>query len=178
MRPQDLEVFGRWVDEGFKNSYEKKLFEMVPLPSFLTTLVAPLFVNVPKLRGANRKRARGVLGEALISQGRVAPPEEEQRMRTALVERMRSYEARFADADQRWLLATPNPTAADFSLYGILERLVGDTGDAHMGTATPWLWEEARTPNLRAWHGRISDAHPIRFYGKTRDCRAWAPKAA
>ena len=39
---------------------------------------------------------------------------------------------------------------------------------------TPWLFGEAQTARLQAWHQRMQASHPIVFRGKTAACKAWS----
>jgi hypothetical protein len=55
----------------------------------------------------------------------------------------------------------------------MLERLVGESGDGKMGSATPWLLDASGADRLRAWHVRMCTLYPIRFKGKTRECKVW-----
>ena len=126
-------------------------------------------------RGAHsrsmRKRARAILGEDLICTGRWPKPDEEEKMREALIKVMQMLDSKFKSDDQEWICATPSPSAADFSLQGVLGRLVTELGDADMGIATPWLWEAcfgsgAGASRLQQWSERINSKFPIRFLNK------------
>ena len=118
-------------------------------------------------------------------------------MRASLVKEVQSLDRRFLAEEQHFLFpeSGAHPTAADFAAYGILERLVGDEGDGDMGTATPWLFAEAKVPpnpnpdpntnwmakakvpRLQAWHTRMRAGFPIRFLGKQGQCQAWGGPA-
>jgi glutathione S-transferase len=95
-------------------------------------------------------------------------------MRRALIAAVTTLEEKLArSTDQLWLEQTAEPSAADFSVYGLIERLVGDEGDAQMGTATPWLWEESGASRLRDWHARMAGRFPLHFLGKESECKVW-----
>ncbi len=172
--------FAWWVDEGFVASYERKMLEdSIPfwssiLPLALSRRLLNMIVDTGRLRGYWRKRARTTLGEELIPQGREPAADELPRMKAALLDAFRKLDAYFQTADQRHICATEQPSAADFALYGILERLVGNEGDGNMGAVTPWAFGESGASKLQAWHARMQAAHPIRFTGKTGACKAWA----
>ena len=151
----------------------KSLGKHFMLTGELDRRLLPWLMDLGRLRGANRKRARGVLGEALIPAGR-AKPDEEARLRASLLELVQALDARLATPAQQWLCATEQPSAADFAVYGMLERLVGQEGDAFMGSATPWLYREAAAAKLEAWHARMVSGYPIRFRGKANACKAWS----
>ena len=70
-----------------------------------------------------------------------------------------------ADA-QPYLLPGDAPTAADFSVFGQLERIVGDMGDAQIPCSLPELLSQEPLARLRAWHQGMRQRHPIRFKGK------------
>ena len=95
-------------------------------------------------------------------------------MKAALLDVFRKLDGYFTTADQQFVCATGQPSAADFALYGILERFVGNEGDGNMGAATPWAFDESGAAKLQAWHARMQAAHPIRFTGKTGACKAWS----
>ena len=169
--------FTWWVEYGFNVSLMPKLCEvMFPrfIPASLAAWLVPYFVDVGRLRGSVRKRVRGLLGEELVPPGRDPGPEEEPGMRRALIAAVTTLEEKLArSTDQLWLEQTAEPSAADFSVYGLIERLVGDEGDAQMGTATPWLWEESGASRLRGWHARMAGRFPLHFLGKESECKVW-----
>ena len=161
--------FTWWVEEGYKASYERKIREQVLFPA----LFMPGDQVTGRMRGSYRKKARAVVGEELIPPGREPGPDEEANMKASLLKEVRTFEACFSSEGQPFLFPGATPTAADFALYGILERLVGDEGDGDMGTATPWLFAEANVPRLQAWHTRMRDKYPIQFLGKGDKCKVW-----
>ena len=140
------------------------------MPTPVATFALPYFLPVGRIRGSMRKRARAILGEDLICPGRWPKPDEEEKMKQSLIEQMRMLDRKFKSDAQEWICATPSPSAADFSLQGVLGRLVTDLGDAQMGIATPWLWEESfgagANSRLQRWSERINAKFPIVFLGK------------
>ena len=172
--------FAWWVDAGYVATYERKMLEQL-LPFWSSVLPLPvsrwvlnLAVDTGRLRGSYRKKARAILGEELVPSGRAALPDEAPRLRAALVAAAKALDGRFASPAQLWVCGTEDPSAADFALYGILERLVGTSGDGNVAPATPWLFGEAQTARLQAWHQRMQASHPIVFRGKTAACKAWS----
>ena len=115
-----------------------------------------------------------MLGEELIPPGREPAPDEEARLKASLLGAVGQLEGRLGKTP--WLCGTAKPSAADFALYGCLERLVGTEGDARMGAAAPWLWAEAGAPKLQAWYRRMVEEFPIRFVGKGKECKVWGLK--
>ena len=164
--------FTWWVEAGFRATYCRRMARdlfCVPLPACIGRHLMRCIVPIGRLRGSMRKKARAVLGDTMITPGRYPAADEEDKVRAALVAELRALDGRLAaapPAPKRWLCRTDHPSAADFALYGCLERLVGESGDSNMGTATPWLFAEANVAEVQAWHARMLAAHPIRFLGK------------
>ena len=48
----------------------------------------------------------------------------------------------------------------------MLERLVGQTGDADVLPSIPELLNEEKLERLWEWHRMMREEHPIRFKGK------------
>jgi len=67
---------------------------------------------------------------------------------------------------QPYLLPGDAPTAADFAVFGQLDRIVGDMGDAEIPCSLPELLDQEPLARLRAWHQGMRQRHPIRFKGK------------
>ena len=67
---------------------------------------------------------------------------------------------------QPYLLPGDAPTAADFAVFGQLDRIVGDMGDAEIPCSLPGLLDQEPLARLRAWHQGMRQRHPIRFKGK------------
>ena len=65
-----------------------------------------------------------------------------------------------------YMLRGNHPTAADFSLFAQVERLVGTMGDAAMGAAVPDLLQERGLGRLWEWREGMLALHPISFRGK------------
>ncbi|KAJ1494792.1 hypothetical protein T484DRAFT_1764824 [Baffinella frigidus] len=163
-----------WVEEGFQASI--KIREMVIpnwVPAAIADFILPYIFDVGRSRGFLRKRCRGILGEDLIPEGRDAGPDEGPGMKRALLAHIATLEGKLSGGKQ-WIEGTEEPSAADFALYGMMERFVGSVGDAEMGACTPWLWEESGATQLQAWHQRMVARFPIRFIGKDDECKVWS----
>ena len=65
-----------------------------------------------------------------------------------------------------YLKGALRPTAADFALYAMLERFIGDMGDVAVPCSLPELTQEAEFERLWAWREMMRSRHPIRFKGK------------
>ena len=91
------------------------------------------------------------------------------RMREILIQELHFFQSHLRSDDQPYLVAgASQPTAADFSVYAQLERLVGGKGpyDVYLEPAAPWLREEASLQSLWDWHQRMRSTCPVQFKGK------------
>jgi len=70
-------------------------------------------------------------------------------------------------AEQLWLLNTPAPTAPDFTLFGLLEHLVGDSG-IDLGACYPDLFEGGAYPLLKSFFWRCKGQFGITFTNDQR----------
>lgn len=90
---------------------------------------------------------------------------DEAAIRKLLMDELVSVQALISE--QTDLLANASrPSAADCTLYAMLERLVGDMGDVRLPCALPELATEPQLEQLMAWHRRMREKLPIKFKGK------------
>ena len=111
-------------------------------------------------RDKNRLKAFAQLGEW--------PPEAE--VRAKLIAELQFFQSLLQAPGQRYLLpdSTRGPSAADISLYVVIERIVGSHGDVPLRSPLPELVSEeaTRLARLWEWHRMMKAAHPIVFKGK------------
>ena len=91
---------------------------------------------------------------------------DETAVRRMLVAELAELQVTLQTDTQPYLLPGDTPTAADFSVFGQLERIVGDMGDAQIPCSLPELLNQEPLARLRAWHQGMRQRHPIRFKGK------------
>jgi glutathione S-transferase len=91
---------------------------------------------------------------------------DEPAVRRLLVAELAELQSTLQADAQPYLLPGDAPTAADFSVFGQLERIVGDMGDAQIPCSLPELLSQEPLARLRAWHQGMRQRHPIRFKGK------------
>lgn len=91
---------------------------------------------------------------------------DEPQVRRMLVAELAELQSLLQTDAQPYLLPGDAPTAADFSVFGQLERIVGDMGDAQIPCSLPELLSQEPLARLRAWHQGMRQRHPIRFKGK------------
>ena len=155
-----------WVDDaGFGRSILEPVRGALPswmLPRFIpsTLLQLPLRSERTKFRHQART-AMDVTDDDL---------DDEPRMRQLLVQELEFFQAQLQDAAQPYLVpGTTQPTAADFSVYPQVERLVGGNDGAYdvgLPPALPALKQEASLERLWQWHARMQKECPVQFKDK------------
>ena len=155
-----------WVDaEGYRNSMRKSISKQM-FPSWLSPvsgIVVDLFTK------STRNDFRKQVAKTLDIEVNDRILDDEPKMREALVEELRYFQSFLGKtADQKYLLTKDTPTAADFSVYVQVERLVGTTGDANVYCSMPDLKQETATDlgEFWKWHELMTKSHPIVFKGK------------
>ena len=94
-------------------------------------------------------------------------PQGAQAVRERLVEELEYCQTTLAAGS--FLLGEAVPTAADFTLYAMLERLCGDMGDVRLPNALPDLLDEAPSlTRLREWWEGMRASVPVRFKGNLK----------
>lgn len=166
-----LDVWSRyfnWVDrEGFDQSIA--LLVKKRLPCCIACCLTPYNLAPIKKSRAKYVRISGnVLGEENLASREAAVE--------GLLKTLDRYEASLGSDEQKYLVPdTTGVTAADCIVYAELQRIVGDSGDAHFPPCLPGLLEEnkARLPRLGRWYQRMCNEHPIAF--KPRRDKEWKP---
>ena len=90
-------------------------------------------------------------------------------VRERLLCELEFFQSHLETEEQPYLLpGSSRPSAADISLYVLVERIVGTMGDVPLPAPLPELpaEEEARLGRLWKWHQRMRAAHPIVYKGK------------
>ena len=151
-----------WVDEeGYCRSMKKTMARAM-LPSYIPAIASEFIVNLflGSIKAKYRQlsmEALGVTEEDLMDRSKVL---------SILREELTHFQSHLKADDQQYLLGTDS-TAADFSVYAQVERLVGDMGDANVLPSIPEFKDE--TPELGRfwkWYALMRERHPIVFKGK------------
>jgi glutathione S-transferase len=168
--------YGYVNDQGYVNSMQKSFAKLI-LPSWLRSLGGASASNfvVDRLVASERQRYRGKVLEALSLDDESALVDEAA-MRSALVQELEFFQSLLVlpSATQPFLLqGATEPTAADFSLYAQLNRLVGTTPDSGacdivVDASLPALpvQEAVRLRRLWEWHALMCANYPGHFKGK------------
>ena len=151
-----------WVDEEGYSRSMKKTMARAMLPSFVPAMAGEFTVNL--FLGSIKAKYRQLAMEALgVTEEHLADP---SKIRKILVEELTYFQSFLKTDDQPYLLGKDS-TAADFSVYAQVERLVGDMGDANVIPSVPELKDQ--TPELERfwkWHELMRERHPLVFKGK------------
>ena len=160
-----------WVNHtGYSRSMKLSASKMVPFPA-----IFPGFLLDFALKSTRSKFRRNVSKVLEIDNDKVL--DDEPYMRQILIKELQYFQDLLLKADddqQPYLIPnTTEPTAADFSVYAQLERLVGggDTvSDVPISPAILELKTEEPTKSslskLWKWHNRMRDHCPVHFKGK------------
>ncbi|KAL7578885.1 hypothetical protein ACA910_006860 [Epithemia clementina (nom. ined.)] len=156
-----------WVnDDGFHASMQKSLKHMIP--GYISWAV-PNFVLGLALQSTRSKFRTQVARTLGVSETEL---DDAAAMRARLVDEL-VYLQSLLQQDESQLYLIPNttqPTAADFSVYAQLERLVGEgtKSDVRVDPAIQSFKTEAQPQLARLWqwYNHMRDTCPVQFKGK------------
>jgi glutathione S-transferase len=152
-------LYYNWIDgKGYERSVRKSIKEQV-LPQWLPLRGAVTDLVVKSERAKFRQEVMKMLG---LSDEQLS---DEPAVRRMLVHELEEFQSHLRSPEQPYLLGS-EPSAADFSVYAQLERLVGDTGDAQVFCSLPGLLQVKELERLWKWYGHMRQQHPIVFHGK------------
>ncbi|CAB9503841.1 expressed unknown protein [Seminavis robusta] len=151
-----------WADpEGYKNSMKRSMARaMMPafLPSVLSEMIVDLFLSSIKAKYRQLSMEAMSADEAAMN--------DRNQIRAKLIDELSFFQSYLKTEEQTYLLGDTS-TAADFSVYAQVERLVGDMGDVNLFPSIPEFKTE--TPELARfwkWHDMMREKHPLKFKGK------------
>lgn len=157
-----------WVDyAGYSNSMKVGLTRFIPLGWMLPNFVIDLLLS--STRNKFREMARKQLGnldDAVL--------DDEKQMRAKLLEELEYFQSLLKDENQPYLIpGSSEPTAADFSVYAQVERLVGGGKSVSDSPVRPArlefkteVWKESLA-RLWKWHDLMREKFPCHFRGKS-----------
>eukprot|EP00977_Amphora_coffeiformis_P002657 scaffold513_cov169-Amphora_coffeaeformis.AAC.11 len=158
-----------WVNpKGFSRSI-LHLLRGALLPSWLSFLV-PDFVLALALQSEKAKFRRQAC-QAIFGFEEDPALDDETRMQSILVEELMYFQSQLSPENGKlYMMSSAQPTAADFSIYPQLERLVGDkegsSYDVGLEPALPELLEMDSLQRLWKWHSLMRQTCPVQFKGK------------
>ena len=169
VRASDTKLAGfvwyyNWVDpKGFSRSILKAVRSA--LPSWVSFIVPDFFLSslLQSEKAKFRRQACQAIG---VEDGDL---DDETRMRSILVDELTYFQSQLKDEKQLYMVpGTTKPTAADFSIYPQVERLVGGKGayDVWLEPAIPELKEMDSLKRLWEWHKLMREKCPVQFKGK------------
>jgi len=152
-------LYYNWVDDdGYARSVRKSIKDQV-LPQWLPFRGKVTDLAVKSERSKFRHEASTMLS---LDASQIS---DEPLVRQKLLDELQYFQSLLTSPEQIYLLGE-SPTAADFSVYAQLERLVGDTGDAEVFCSLPELMEHKELERLWRWYAHMREEHPIVFHGK------------
>jgi len=151
-----------WVDPmGYRASMRRLLGKKVPF--FVPWFVLDYFLSSTKTKF--REKARAVLKD-------VEDIDNEPSVRATLVKELEYFNSLLKSDQQLYLMeGTMEPSAADFSVYALMERLVGSveepSSDTHIYPSIPELINETKDSLALfwKWHQRMRTTFKVTFKG-------------
>ena len=165
-------LYYNWVHPvGYQRTKQKAIAQWT-LPSMM-----PSFLGMPLIdwySSADRKRFESKAAAMMNLTGEILKPKE---IRTKLIDELKAFQNLLSSPDNnekedsKYLMMTGSqePTALDFSVYVMIERLVGKSmGDIPLDASIPEFRVETseELAALWRWYDAMRQNHPIRFKGK------------
>lgn len=152
--------------KGYQKSIQTHIRKAV-FPTYVPEFLGNAFVDY-KSQAARRKERQKVLkslpgaNEALL--------EDEDAMYQKLLEELKFFQALLQRPDQKYLLNTKEPTAADFSVYAQVARLMaGGSNDSEIpACAPPALADDSSLDRLWQWYELMKSEVFVKFKGKRK----------
>lgn len=92
---------------------------------------------------------------------------DEPAVRRKMIDELQYFQTLLRSPEQKYLLDTKRPTAADFSVYAQTARLVaGGTNDVEIPACCPELLGESSLGRLWQWHDLMKSENFVKFKGK------------
>lgn len=162
-----------WVDQSGYERIIRKAARRV-LPWWLRRVVPNFLLDIPLASERSKFRQKTCQAIGVVNNND-KELDNEPKIRQILVDELQFFQSHLqTTANQCYLVpGTSQPTAADFSVYVQLERLVGGgsdgTGayDVALEPALPQLLQEKSLQLLWGWHKRMQDRAPYSFAVKS-----------
>jgi hypothetical protein len=167
--------YGYVNEQGYANSMQQSFAKLL-LPSWLPLGNNSILRNfiVDRLVASERQRYRAKVVDALAVEDALL--DDEPAMRAKLVQELEFFQSLLVQPSTTqpflWEGSSKSPTAADFSLYAQLNRLVGtttaDACDIAVAASLPQLKADTTQSlqRLWEWHAFMCTHYPGHFKGK------------
>lgn len=154
-----LVLYYNWIDpEGYAKTMRRSIGDALPGCVPCKGLLADFLTK------SKREEFRAEIVDMVGVTWDALDPENEAEMHGILVAELEFFQGKLSTGWE--YLGGTKPTAADFSVYAQVERLVGDMGDANIPCSQPELLQERRLERFWEWHRLMCQRHPIKFKGK------------
>lgn len=164
-----LVFYYNWVQEkGFRASMLPTAKQTLPRTA---QCIVPNFVFARAL-SSTRQKFRGKTLKAIgMDESDESILSQEDKMKQILIDELVFFQSLLQTDEQPYLIPqTTQPTAADFSVYAQLERLVGEgtASDVTVYPACQELYEEQKETlgRLWKWYQHMRKTCPVQFKGK------------
>lgn len=150
-----------WVEQqGYENSMRRQIGTQV-MPWFVPWMAVDFVLK--GVRTKHEGLVRKVISDVDLSK--------ESDMRQRLLTELQYFQDCLETEEQPFLIpGVSNPTAADFSVYCLLERLVGPfdppSSDNPIYPAIPELKPGQGLDRLWTWHDRMRSTYKVQFKGR------------
>mmetsp|Transcript_16784 Transcript_16784/g.25365 ORF Transcript_16784/g.25365 Transcript_16784/m.25365 type:complete len:170 (+) Transcript_16784:451-960(+) len=150
--------------QGYKRSYQREIREE-EFPRFFPKFISNRIIN--HYMKSEIKKARQQI-KASIPDVDDTLMKNEPAMRRKLVKQLKYFQDFLKDPSQKHLLRDSDvPTAADFSVYAQVVRLVaGGTSDSEVYAALPELRQDSSLNRLWQWYDNMKENNQVQFLGK------------
>jgi len=150
--------------KGYKRSYQREIREEeFPrlFPKFLANKIIDHYMK------GEIKRAREAVKRVIPAVNDMLM-KDEPAMKQILIDELKYFQDLLKDPSQKYLLENSDqPTAADFSVYAQIVRLVaGGTSDSEIYAALPELCQEKSLERLWQWYHHMKDIVQVEYLGK------------
>jgi glutathione S-transferase len=154
-----------YVDKvGYQRSLQRRFREksyLVYFPEFVSNAIINYLI-----KSQVQKKTESII--KAIPGANVALLDEGPTMRRKLIEELKYFQDFFKTSEQKFILPDSNqPTAADFSVYAQVARLLaGGTSDSEVPAATPELRDNRSLDTLWKWYDSMKENYYVKVKGR------------
>lgn len=152
--------------KGYKRSYQREIREDEFPKFFFPKFIANAIIN--HYMKPERKRAKQLI-QSTIPGVDTTLMRNEPAMRSILVQELKHFQDFLSsDPAHKYLIEdSDQPTAADFSVYAQIVRLIGGgTSDSEVYASLPELRNDTSLNRLREWYDNMKENIQVQYLGK------------